>query len=150
MGREYYIDKSKEVFQLFKAICFSKTGLYYSELQTFSKKSKGNLSAQLKPLKENNLVERIWDKEKKDYLFKVNFETLEDKIRDCFNAVKQKEINEHNLRLHLNILKLRPTADKDLYIAINFEQYLFMIDNTKIVPIKNKADLKKIFEKPKK
>jgi len=65
------INNSIEVAKLYMVISESLRGLHYKTLLDITNKKKSNLSDQLKPLKDNGLVVRQWDKVVHDYLFVV-------------------------------------------------------------------------------
>jgi predicted transcriptional regulator len=71
----YNINNSNEVYKIYKLIKNNK-GLFYSELLKISGKSKGTLSDQLKPLKDNDLITKEYNKNKKDYFFKSTLRNL--------------------------------------------------------------------------
>jgi len=146
----YKLNESQEVFQLFKAIYFSKTGLYYSELIKLSGKKKNNITNQLKPLKDKGLIVRTWDKEKKDYLFTIDFlrlfEFLTEKkfykyVKEVGRDIANKTFEDWKKYEHSS-----PEFRKDIYVCINFKQYRFL-KNSGNVPINSKSDLKLLFPK---
>jgi DNA-binding transcriptional regulator GbsR (MarR family) len=153
----YDIYKSLDVFKLYKAIYFSKGGLFYSELWELSKKSKGTLSDQLKPLKDNNFIIKEYYKYKKDYLFTINYNKLAILEMKHQNEIRSKVKKQHSskfgkmasddsiIEFSEGLHESQPELNNSLYIALNFEQYFFLKARG-TVPIKNKSDLKIIFK----